>query len=309
MKQRLQSRGFTLVEILVVLVIMGVVTGAIYTTFLSTQRQAYTQDEVVEVQQNLRVALDYLVKDLRMAQFMAPADETALTTVPGQMLVDANGDGDYEDTDERPILSLISATSMHGYARVTGVTVSGTDLELDVAPNTMQQFADGDKVRVFRPVDLNPVTNVYSVNGAPSGDQVDLDISGGGYTAGDVSSGDLLVRMPASATDADFPLQIDYQLVDDPSTDMNMNQLQRRVLDQDGNTVEAFQLIASNISGLALNYLDDAGNTTTDLAEVVAVEITVTARTDATRSTNSNFPGPKTRSLSTTVKIHNGVTL
>jgi prepilin-type N-terminal cleavage/methylation domain-containing protein len=308
-KHKLQSRGFTLVEILVVLVIMGVVTGAVYTTFLSTQRQAYTQDEVVEVQQNLRAALDYLVKDIRMAQFMAPANNTALVTVPTQLLVDDNSDGDYEDTDERPILSLVSATSMHGYARVTGVAVSGSDLELDVAPNTMQQFADGDVVRVFRPVDLNPVTNVYLVTGAPSGDQVDLDISGGGYTAGDVTSGDLLVSMPAAATDGDFPLQIDYQLVDDPSTDMNMNQLQRRVLDQDGNTVEAFQLIASNISGLALNYLDDTGNTTTDLAEVVAIELTMTARTDATRAANSNFSGPKTRSLSTTVKIHNGVTL
>jgi prepilin-type N-terminal cleavage/methylation domain-containing protein len=306
---QIQSRGFTLVEILVVLVIMGVVTGAVYTTFLTTQRQAYTQDEVVEVQQNLRAALDYLVKDIRMAQFMAPADDTALVTIPAQLLVDDNSDGDYEDTDERPILSLVSATSMHGYARVTGVAVSGSDLELDVAPNTMQQFADGDVVRVFRPVDLNPVTKVYLVNGTPSGDQVDLDISGGGYTAGDVSSGDLLVRMPAAATDGDFPLQIDYQLVDDPSTDMNMNQLQRRVLDQDGNTVQAFQLIASKISGLALSYLDDAGNTTTDLAEVVAIEITMTARTDATRAANSNFSGPKTRSLSTTVKIHNGVTL
>lgn len=310
MKKQLQSRGFTLVELLVVLVIMGVVTGAVYTTFLSTQRQAYTQDEVVEVQQNLRAALDYLVKDIRMAQFMAPADETALVTVPTQMLVDSDGDGAYaNDLVDRPVLSLISATSMHGYARVTGVAVSGSVLELDVAPNTMQQFADDDVVRVFRPVDLNPVTKVYPVIGTPSGDQVDLDISSGGYTAGDVSSGDLLVRMPAAATDGDFPLQIDYQLVDDPSTDMNMNQLQRRVLDQDGNTVEAFQLIASNISGLALNYLDDAGNTTTDLAEVVAIQITMTARTDATKTANSNFSGPKTRSLSTTVKIHNGVTI
>ncbi len=308
MKQQIQSRGFTLVEVLVVLVIMGVVTGAVYTTFLSTQRQAYTQDEVVEVQQNLRAALDYLVKDIRMAQFMAPADETALVTVPGQMLVDSNGDGDYADTAERPILSLVSATSMHGYARITQAVSSSTTLNL--ATNTEQQFAVGDNVRIFRPVDLNPVTASCTISSFPADNQVELS------TAVTVSAGDLLVLLPnwplsppPGVVDS-FPLQIDYQLADDGSSaDVNMNQLQRRVMNQGGDTVEDWQLIASKISGLALSYLDDAGNTTTDLDEVVAIEITMTARTDATRAANSNFPGAKERSLSTTVKIHNGVML
>lgn len=308
MKQRLQSGGFTLVEILVVLVIMGVVTGAVYTTFLSTQRQAYTQDEVVEAQQNLRAALDFMVKDIRMAQFMAPADETALVTIPAQLLVDSNSDGDYEDTDERPILSLVSATSMHGYARITQAVGSSTTINL--AANTEQQFAVGDNVRIFRPVDLTPVTTSCTISSFPADNQVTLS------TAVTVNVGDLLVLLPdwpspdpEGVTDS-FPLQIDYKLFDDGSSaDVNMNQLQRRVMNQDGDTVEDWQLIASNISGLALNYLDDAGNTTTDLAQVVAIQITMTARTDATKTANNNFPGPKTRSLSTTVKIHNGVTL
>jgi prepilin-type N-terminal cleavage/methylation domain-containing protein len=308
-KWRMNGKGFSLVEILVVLVVMGLVVAAVYATFLSTQRQAYTQEAVVEVQQNLRAALDYMVKDIRMAEFMTPSDETALVSAPAQMLIDDNGDSDYDDADERPILSLVSATSMHGYARVTGVTAAGASLELDVAPNMMQQFADGDKVRIFRPVDLVPATNIYPVTGTPSDNQVVLDISGGGYVAGSVAAGDLLVCLPEGAGTGDFPLQIDYQLVDDPSADANMNQLQRRVMDRDGNTVEAFQLIASNISGIALNYLDDSGNETTDLEEVVAIEITMTARTDATKTGQSNYSGVKERSLSTTVKIHNGVTL
>jgi prepilin-type N-terminal cleavage/methylation domain-containing protein len=71
-------RGFTLVEILVVLVIMGLVCAAVYTTFISTQRQAYTQDEVVEVQQNLRAALDYMMRDIRMAGFLTPPGQNPL---------------------------------------------------------------------------------------------------------------------------------------------------------------------------------------------------------------------------------------
>jgi prepilin-type N-terminal cleavage/methylation domain-containing protein len=302
-------QGFSLVEIMVAMVIMGVVVGAVYSTFINTQRHAYTQEEVVEVQQNLRAGLDFMVKDIRMAEFLTTSDHTALVNAPAQMLVDSNGDGDFDDTDERPLLSLVSATSMHGYARINDATVNGTNLELDVAVNTMQQFADGDSARVFRAVSLTPVTDIYPVDGTPSGDQVTLDISGGGYSAGDIQSGDLLVRMPGGAANGDFPLQIDYRLVDAASGDPNMNELQRRVLDMDGNVIEEFQLIASNISGITLAYLDDAGAVTSDLNKIVAVQITIVGQTDATKTGRSNFSGVKDRSLSTTVKIHNGVML
>lgn len=301
------SRGFTLVELMVVTVVMGLVAVAVHSTYINTQRQAYTQEGVVELQQNLRAALDYMVKDIRMAHFMTPAGVNPLNSVPTQMVADGNGDGDYDDAGERSMLSLVSATSMHGYARVTGVTLGGSNLTLSLASNTMHQFDDGDVVRIFRPVTLNPVTNVFSVTGTPTGDQVVLDASSG-YTAGSVRVGDLLIRLPEGVGSADFPLQVDYQLIDDPSTDFNMNQLRRRVVGPAGNTIEAFQLIASNISGIDLNYLNDAGVSTANPSEVVAIEITLTARTDATRVFR-NFSGVKERSLSTTVKIHNGVTL
>jgi prepilin-type N-terminal cleavage/methylation domain-containing protein len=303
-------KGFSLVEVLVVMVVMGLVVGAIYATYLSTQRHAYTQEEVIEVQQNLRAALDYMVKDIRMAQFMTPTDETALVTTPSRLLNDANDDGDYEDTDERPVLSLVSATSMHGYARITGVASDSSTLTLNVASGTMQQFADSDRARVFRPEDLEAVTGVYTVTGAPSGDQVVLDISGGGYAPGDVSVGDLLVLLPAGAAAGDFPLQIDYRLTDDAtSTDAEMNQLQRRVMDRDGHTVVDWELIASKISVLDLTYLDENGDPTTDLDEIVAVQVAIIGQTDATRTGRSNFSGVKHRALATTVKIHNEVRL
>lgn len=302
---RKNNSGFSLVEILVVLVIMGLVVTAVYATFLSTQKQAYTQEAVIEVQQNLRAALDFLVKDIRMARFMSPPEENALVNAPAQMLVDANDNGIYENTlDERPLFSLVSASSLYGYARVIGEMAGG----VLVAPGTSQQFAAGDAVRVFRPVSLNPATGVYAVSGISPGTTDGVELSG--YVAGAAAVGDLLVRMPAGAGNDDFPLQIDYQLVADPSSsDINMNQLQRRITDRDGNIIENFQLIASNISNIALNYLDKSGNPVSDLSEVVAVEITMTAQTDATKTGRSNFSGVKGRSLSTTVKIYNGVSL
>jgi type IV pilus assembly protein PilW len=61
------KKGITLIELLVVLVITGVVLAGIYRIFIA-QSKAYTvQDQVAEVQQNVRNAMEILVRDLRMA--------------------------------------------------------------------------------------------------------------------------------------------------------------------------------------------------------------------------------------------------
>ena len=59
-------KGITLIELMVALVICGIVIGAVYRLFV-TQTRAYTvQDQVAEVQQSVRGAMDILVRDLRM---------------------------------------------------------------------------------------------------------------------------------------------------------------------------------------------------------------------------------------------------
>lgn len=66
---QLKQRGVTLVELLVVLVISSIVIGGIYHVFVS-QGKAYTvQDQVVELQQSIRGAMEIMVRDLRMAGY------------------------------------------------------------------------------------------------------------------------------------------------------------------------------------------------------------------------------------------------
>lgn len=63
------SRGITLIELLVALVIFGFVVGGIYRLFVA-QTKAYTvQDQVADVQQNVRSAMEILLRDLRMAGY------------------------------------------------------------------------------------------------------------------------------------------------------------------------------------------------------------------------------------------------
>ena len=73
---RLNRNGITLIELLVAFVICAIVVGGIYRVFVS-QTRAYTiQDQVVEVQQNIRSAMEILLRDLRMAGY----DSDSLTS-------------------------------------------------------------------------------------------------------------------------------------------------------------------------------------------------------------------------------------
>jgi type IV pilus assembly protein PilW len=62
-------KGITLIELLVAMVIGGIVVAGIYRGFVA-QTKAYTvQDQVVEVQQNVRSTMEILLRDLRMAGY------------------------------------------------------------------------------------------------------------------------------------------------------------------------------------------------------------------------------------------------
>jgi len=64
-----KQKGITLVELLIALVIFGIVVAGVYRVFIA-QSKAYTvQDQVVEVQQGIRSAMEILLRDLRMTGF------------------------------------------------------------------------------------------------------------------------------------------------------------------------------------------------------------------------------------------------
>lgn len=65
----LNKHGVSLIELLVALVICGMVVAGSYRFFI-TQNKAYTiQDQVIEAQQNVRLAMEVLLRDLRMAGY------------------------------------------------------------------------------------------------------------------------------------------------------------------------------------------------------------------------------------------------
>ena len=61
--------GFTLVELMITLLISMIVVGSIYTAFISQQHTYIVQDQVSEMQQNLRAGLMLMSMDIRMAGY------------------------------------------------------------------------------------------------------------------------------------------------------------------------------------------------------------------------------------------------
>ena len=71
MANHLQKRktGFTMIELLVALSIGSILIAAAYRTFAAQHKVYHVQNEVMEMQQGVRVAMDILVRDIRMAGF------------------------------------------------------------------------------------------------------------------------------------------------------------------------------------------------------------------------------------------------
>lgn len=64
------SRGFTLVELMVAMVLGLILTGGIINIYISSKQTYRMQDNQSRLQENGRFALNYLSKDLRMAGYM-----------------------------------------------------------------------------------------------------------------------------------------------------------------------------------------------------------------------------------------------
>ncbi len=99
----INTNAFTLVELLMAMLIVGVVIAAIYAVFISSMRSYHTQDSVAEAQQSVRVGIDSMVRDIHMAGF----DPLRLANDP----VDGDGAGIKEATASK--IRFTSDTDMN----------------------------------------------------------------------------------------------------------------------------------------------------------------------------------------------------
>jgi type IV pilus assembly protein PilW len=66
---------------MIAMVVSGLVAATIYAAYTSQQRTAINQEQVVEMQQNIRAGLDVMIKEIRMAGYSGPNGCTPPATI------------------------------------------------------------------------------------------------------------------------------------------------------------------------------------------------------------------------------------
>jgi type IV pilus assembly protein PilW len=140
---RYSNHGFTLIELMIALVVSLLALAAIYSTFLAQHRSYQVQSETSDMQQNIRAAMFYMQREIRMAGSDPFRVGTFGITTAGQTKIaftedvrgDATGataairnspDGDVGDPDENLTYDFVDSNADGIKDSITrnGVTVA-----------------------------------------------------------------------------------------------------------------------------------------------------------------------------------------
>jgi type IV pilus assembly protein PilW len=95
------QKGLTLIELVIATVIGLLVLGIIYDTYRMQQGSRTSEQLVVDMEQNVRAALTFMRREIRMANYQPRA----------QNGVDDDADGSIDESDESVVQGLIAAQS------------------------------------------------------------------------------------------------------------------------------------------------------------------------------------------------------
>ncbi len=117
------SKGFSLVELLVVMAILGVILTAIYSLVMSANKSQISQDLEVEMQQNARSAMDFMVRELRNMSSLNCMSNTSTTCATSGDIIQFTSMTDTDPTVSR----IFSWSSTDNILRFSSAAVGTED--------------------------------------------------------------------------------------------------------------------------------------------------------------------------------------
>ncbi len=119
-----KTSGFSLVELLIAIAISGIILAAVSSVFIMQNKSYSVQEQVAEMQQNARAAMDIMTREIRMAgcdpKGTANAGLVTATSSSINFTQDLNGDGDTADANENITCSLYTVDGIQKLGRNTG---------------------------------------------------------------------------------------------------------------------------------------------------------------------------------------------
>ena len=156
-----RNSGFTLVELLVVMAIVGVILGGLYSVFQTSSRTYVVQDRAVAMQQDARFGVDYLADLIRAAgydprskgsnrfgfQVAQDWDSKGPQSCDGKNIAftaDDNQDGLVEGNDAERIAFRLASGELQRYRNGSGweTIIRGVD---DDGSSFVYVYADGSR--------------------------------------------------------------------------------------------------------------------------------------------------------------------
>ena len=147
------SAGFTMIEMLMALVVFSIAFGTIYKSFEHLNRSSTTENVKAGTQQGARIAVDFMVQDIRLAGLNPLGTPgiglQAISPDSIQFTMDANFDGDDDDTFEDITYALTgSGTLMQTNHLGAEVLIDNvTSLNFTYLDTDDQTTSDLDEIR------------------------------------------------------------------------------------------------------------------------------------------------------------------
>jgi prepilin-type N-terminal cleavage/methylation domain-containing protein len=269
----MNKRGVTLIELLIALVISAILVAGIYRVFISTQRSYTVQDQVVEMQQNVRAAINKMMREIRMVNF-------------GRIVTLDNG-------------SFVSnILPVNGFASV--LTVNPDNITV-IGGFEQIRTAAGNPITVTS-FTLSPPTITLS---NPTGE---FDGSAHGYLSIGGEESFIVQNQPVGATNIltldrapSNPVGHFVFKVQAVSYSVDNN----RVLRRNGNTGGGNQPLADNIESLQFQYFNATGAQTLFPNSATSVQVSITARTKDPDPTYASDGGFRRRQIVSTIQLRN----
>jgi len=269
----MNKRGVTLIELLIALIISAILVAGIYRVFISTQRSYTVQDQVAEMQQNVRAAINKMMREIRMVNFGRIVSLNNGTFASSILPVNGFADVLTTNPDNITIVGGFEQirTAAGNPITVVSFTLSPPTITLSNATNEFNGSAHGylsiGGEESFI-VQNQPVgnTNILTLDRAPSN-----------------PVGHFVFKIQA----------VSY------SVDNN------RVLRRNGNTGGGNQPLADNIESLQFQYFNASGAQTLIPNSATSIQVTITARTKDPDPTYASDGGFRRRQIVSTIQLRN----
>ncbi|MEA2014583.1 MAG: prepilin-type N-terminal cleavage/methylation domain-containing protein [Thermodesulfobacteriota bacterium] len=166
--------GFTIIELLIAMVVGLVLLGAMYSVFTMHNKIFNTQEQIAEMQQNARAAMDIMTREIRMAGYdplgSAGAGIISAASDSLNFTLDTTGtadspDGDINDSNENITYSLYTTSGIQKLGRKSTAAASNQPVAEHVQSLAFQ-YRDANGATTATPANVRRIQVTLTVQTA-----------------------------------------------------------------------------------------------------------------------------------------------